>query len=545
MKTYLRERLHAAFLRLQFPPDTSPGFEKPRNPAHGHITATAAMALGKKLGKNPREVASRILEAADLDAALVAKAEVAGPGFLNFTFTDRFFALQLPRILEQGADFGRSALGAGKTAQVEFVSANPTGPLTVGHGWGAVYGDTVANLLEWVGYDVTREYYYNNAGRQMRILGDSVRRRYLEALGEEGEFPGDYYQGEYIREIALHLKEKHGEALRSEPPDGPFLKAAEEEIFADIRKTLDTLGIRFRSFYNEKTLYEEGKIGEVTEELRTRGLVYEQEGAVWLRTSALGGDKDKVIVKSTGEPTYRLPDIAYHVEKFRRGYDLMVDVFGADHVATYPDVLAALTALGHDAGRVKVLIHQFVTIVRGGEVVKMSTRKANFYTLDELIQETDPDVVRFFFLMRGIGSHMNFDLALAKARSDENPVYYLQYAHARIAGIIRHAAEQGAGSPSAENPACDLLVSPEETALIQLLLEFPAVVESCALSYEPHRLAEYLHGLAGQFHRFYHGCRVVTEDPALTRARLALCRATARVFRNGFAVLGVSAPEKM
>ncbi len=338
--------------------------------------------------------------------------------------------------------------------------------------------------------------------------------------------------------------ESDGDRLRGEPAEGKFKEQAETEIFADIKKTLGSLGIVFRSFYNENWLYEQGKIWEVVDELRTKGLAYDSEGAVWFRTSALGLEKDKVIVKSTGEPTYRLPDIAYHREKFRRGYDLMIDVFGADHIATFPDVLAALKALGLDERRVTVLIHQFVTILQDGEVVKMSTRKANFITLDELIAEVGADVVRYFFLMRTISSHLNFDLGLAKKHSDENPVYYLQYAHARICSILRYAGEAPAGeAPAAFDPV--LLSSPAETDLIKTLLLFPETVESCALSYEPHRLADYLQGVATAFHRFYHECRVVTDDAPLTRSRLSLSHAARCVLRNGFDILGISAPEQM
>ena len=463
---------------------------------------------------------------------------------LLISLTDSFYRRQLRELITRGSTFGRSEIGAGKRVQVEFVSANPTGPLTVGHGRGAVFGDTVARLFEWTGHDVTREYYFNNAGRQMRILGDSVRLRYLELLGETLEFPGDYYQGEYIKDIARHLVEAKGDSLRNESAEGRFKEQAEREIFDDIKKTLRSIGIEFGSFFNESSLYEDGKIREVIDDLRSKGLVYDQDGAIWFKTSSFGADKDKVIVKSTGEPTYRLPDIAYHRDKFRRGFDLIIDVFGADHIATYPDVLAGLKALDLDETKVRVLIHQFVTITQNGEVVKMSTRKANFITLEELIAEVGPDVVRYFFIMRTISSHLNFDLALAKQQSDENPVYYLQYAHARICSILRYAERESSTLP-AETVDYELLRSPEELDLVRALLAFPDIVESCALSCEPHRLADYLHGLAGIFHRFYHEHRVVTDDTATTEARLALCFATRVVLRNGFSILGIGAPEQM
>jgi arginyl-tRNA synthetase len=402
----------------------------------------------------------------------------------------------------------------------------------------------VARLYEWTGHAVEREYYFNNAGRQMRILGDSVRLRYLELLGEQVVFPEDYYQGEYIREIARHLAEEQGDRLRGEPAEGRFKERAEQEIFADIRKTLKALGVVFDTFFNENSLYVDGKIAEVVDLFKKNGLAYEQEGATWLKLTALGQEKDKVIIKSGGEPTYRLPDIAYHREKFRRGFDLMVDIFGADHIATYPDVLAGVKALGYDPSKIKVLIHQFVTIVQNGEVVKMSTRKANFITLDELMDEVGADVVRYFFLMRTITSHLNFDLGLAKEESEENPVYYLQYAHARICSIFRKAEDRGVQfSPAALQP--DLLVQAEEITLLKRLLEFPVIVASCAETNEPHRLADYLHDLAGEFHQFYHKHTVLSADAPLTTARLALCTATRTALQNGLTILGINAPEQM
>jgi arginyl-tRNA synthetase len=543
MKEYLREQFRASLRLLGIPSDIGITFEQPRQAHHGDLTTNVAMVAAKALKKNPRQLATELRATLQLDPSLVSNVEVAGPGFINLTFTEKFYRQELARLLAAEASFGRSNIGNGKKTQVEFVSANPTGPLTVGHGRGAVYGDTVANLLEWTGHDVTREYYFNNAGRQMRVLGDSVRLRYLQLLGEQVEFPDDYYQGEYIKEIAAHLKNEFGDALRNEPAEGKFKAQAEKEIFDDIKKTLKSLGIVHKTFFNENSLYDDGKINEVLEEFKKRGLSYEQDGAVWLKTSALGGDKDKVIVKNTGEPTYRLPDIAYHIDKFRRGFELIIDIFGSDHIATYPDVLAALKALGYDETKVKVLIHQFVTIMQGNEIVKMSTRKANYITLDELIAEVGADVVRYFFLMRSMTSHLNFDLGLAKQQSDENPVYYLQYAHARICSIMRKAEEEGRKIAGEANLA--LLADPHELELIKLLLQLPETIEYCAATFEIHRLAEYLQDVATAFHKFYHNCRVVSEDEALTQARLSLCRATKAVLRNGFSVLGISAPEKM
>ncbi len=543
MKDYLTQQLSSALTSLGIATETPITFEKPRQAEHGDLTTNVAMVLAKSQKKNPRQLAAEILANLRFDSTLVSNVEIAGPGFINFRFTEKFYQQQLAELLKKDAAFGRVNLGRGKKAQVEFVSANPTGPLTVGHGRGAVFGDTVANLLEWTGHDVTREYYFNNAGRQMRVLGDSVRLRYLELLGDRIGFPEEYYQGEYIKDIAAHLREQYGDTLRNEPAEGKFKEQAEREIFDDIKKTLKLLGIEHKTFFNENSLYEEGKIQELIDELKKRDLCYESEGALWLKTSALGGDKDKVIVKSSGEPTYRLPDIAYHIDKFRRGFELIIDIFGSDHIATYPDVLAALKALGYDVQKVKVLIHQFVTITQNGAVVKMSTRKANFITLDELIAEVGPDVVRYFFLMRSMSAHLNFDLGLAKQQSEENPVYYVQYAHARICSIMRKAEEEG--KLLRPNPNLTLLSTEHELELIKLLLQFPEMVEYCAGTFEIHRMAEYLQDVATVFHKFYHNCRVVSDDDALTQARLALCHATRIVLRNGFSVLGISAPEKM
>lgn len=543
MKQYLKTQLLGVLRSLSLPENIVPSFEKPRIAAHGDLTTNVAMTAAKQMHANPRQLAQKILESLKLDATLVDKAEIAGPGFINFQFTNKYYQDQLVEIIREGKQFGSANIGKRLKTQVEFVSANPTGPLTVGHGRGAVYGDTIARLLEWTGYDVTREYYFNNAGRQMRLLGDSVRLRYLELIGEKIDFPEDYYQGEYIKDIAQHLKDKHGNGLKNESAEGIFKQQAETEIFDDIKKTLSRIGVKHDVFFNENTLYETGQVKEVIEELRKRDLAYDQDGAVWFKATAFGGEKDKVIVKATGEPTYRLPDIAYHIDKFKRGFDLIIDVLGADHVATYPDVLAGLQALGYDSSKVKVPIHQFVTILQEGEVVKMSTRKANFITLDELIDEVGADVVRYFFLMRGIGSHLNFDLKLAKEQSEENPVYYLQYAHARIASIIRLAESKGVDISKSYD--LSLLTQPEEISLMKLLSEFPDMVESCAATYEPHRLAEYLHDVAGSYHKFYHEHRVVGEDLKITASRIALCLATKTVLANGFAILGITAPEKM
>lgn len=549
MKDYLKSQILHALEASGLQSSVEISFEKPKIESYGDLSTNFALLAAKELKMKPREVAQKVVDAMELDPSLVAAPEIAGPGFINFKFTDKYFLSFINEVLDKGDSYGRSSAGAGKKTQVEFVSANPTGPLTVGHGRNAVFGDTIANVLEWTGHDVTREYYFNNAGRQMRVLGDSVRLRYKEILGEKIDFPEDYYQGEYIRDIAQHLNNENGDGLKDQPAEGIFRERAEQAIFDDIKKTLGRLQIEFDVFYNENSLYETGKIKETIAALESKGLVYDKEGAKWFNATVVGGEQDKVIVKSSGEPTYRLPDIAYHIEKFRRGFDLIVDIFGSDHIATYPDVLLALKALGYDTDKIKVLIHQFVTIFQNGEVVKMLTRKANFITLDELIDWVGADAVRFFFLMRNIGTHLNFDVDLAKKQSEENPVFYLQYAHARIASIARFAEDEGIPQSSTTHDLSpmtyDLLHEKEEIDLAKVLGTFPEVVEAAAATFEPHRIINYLQEIAEAFHRFYHAHRVVIPDKELAMARLALCLATKSVLANGFKILGISAPEKM
>lgn len=542
MKQYLTNLFLKSSEKLSYLKEINLFFDIPKSEAHGDLSCNAAMILSKKLKKNPRTIAEEIVLSLDFDKEIISKIEIAGPGFINFFFSKEYIPQIIDEIIKKDEEFGKSEKYKGKKANVEFVSANPTGPLTVGHGRNAVIGDTVANLLEWTGYEVEREYYFNNAGRQMRVLGDSVRLRYLELLGEKIEFPVDYYQGDYIKEIARNLFDQFGSRLISEIAEGIFKQEAEKEIFKSIRSTLERIGIFHKIFFNENTLYEEKKIDKLLSILKEKDLSYEKEGAVWLKLSEMGNEQDKVIVKSSGEPTYRLPDIAYHCNKFERNYDLMVDLFGSDHNDTYPDVLAGLKALGYDSEKVKVLIHQFVTVVENGEIVKMSTRKANFITLDELIDEVGKDVVRYFFNMRNISAHMNFDLDLAKKQSDENPVFYLQYAHARICSIMK-MVEKESIKLSTEN--LYLLTSDEEQKLLRKLHLFEEEVLYSAENYEPHRICAYLVELAAAFHKFYTFCRIIGSEHKLAEARLSLASAARIVLRNGLRILGVSAPERM
>ncbi len=441
--------------------------------------------------------------------------------------------------------YGLAAEKNGKRVLVEFVSANPTGPLSVGHGRQAILGDCIARLLDAAGYEVDREYYYNDAGRQMRVLGESTRSRYLELLGVPFEFPEDGYQGEYIYDIARELIEEKGDSLRDIEDVAPFKKKAERSIFKDITGTLTRLGITFDKYYNEQSLYEDGHIDDVVARLRDKGLVYEQDGAVWFKTTEFGQKQDRVIIKSSGEPTYRLPDIAYHREKFKRGYDWMVDIFGADHIATVPDVMAGIRALGYDDSKVTVVLHQFVTLMREGRQVKMSTRKANFVTVDELLDEVGPDVIRFFFLMRKADSQLEFDLDLATSQSQENPVYYVQYGHARLSSILKMAEEKGAQQGALDEAPLHLLVEPEELRILKGIAAYPSLVMHAADDLAPHRIVFFLQELAGLFHSYYNKHRFISDDADLTRARLWLGHGLRIVLRNGLLLLGMTAPEKM
>jgi len=518
--------------------------ERSRQPEHGDYGSPVCLRLAREARMPPREIATRVAKHLP-SAPFVGQVKVAGPGYINITLDTSWLAAQVEAILDAGETFGNLEIGRGQKAQVEFVSANPTGPLTVGRGRGGVMGDTLANLLAAAGYQVEREYYFNNAGRQMEILGNSVRLRYLELLGQEVSFPEDHYQGGYIQDIAAALQAEHRETL-VDADVSVFKDRAEADIFADIRTTLARLGIYLDNYFNENSLYESGQVWDVLEALRERGYVFEKEGATWFRATDLGGKQDRVLVKSSGEPTYRLPDIAYHVEKIRRGYGLMVTILGSDHVEEYPDVLAGLQALGYDTENVRVVFHQFVTLVRGEEQVKMSTRRGHFVTLDELIDEVGADAVRYFMLARSTDSHMEFDLDLAVEQSERNPVYYIQYAHARIASILRHARDLGWALD--EPASLSLLHHPSELALIRKMLELPEVIAQAATKLSPHSLPFYAQELAATFHAFYRDCRVVSANPAdadLTRARLRLVQTAKSVLARVLHLMGMTAPERM
>ncbi|MCX7909167.1 MAG: arginine--tRNA ligase [Ignavibacteria bacterium] len=521
-------------------------FEQPRNEQFGDIATNIALLIGKEKKENPRKIAEDITSKLSFDPNLIDKISVDGPGFINIKLSNLFFTQELERMFNLGENYGKSSKGSNRKVNVEYVSANPTGLLHLGHGRNACIGDSIANLYQWLGYDVTREYYFNNAGRQMQILARSIYARYRQLLGEEEfPFPEDGYFGDYIKDIAKEIAEKFGDQYKVETAENLefFKKYGENWCFEKIRSTLEKLNIRHDLFFNEDTLYSTGKINEVIDILKQKGLVYQKDGALWLAFTKLGLTEDRVIVKSSGEPTYRLPDIAYHRDKFERGFDLIVDILGSDHIATVPDVIAGLGALGYDTSKVKVVFHQFVTLTENGEQVKMSKRSGRSYTLDELISEVGPDVVRFFFLMRNVSSHLEFDLGLAREQSEKNPVYYLQYAYARICSIFDTAKERGIEFNFEANTTC--LEHPQELNLIKVQRRFPEVIEIAAEKFEPQILADYLYDLATAFHTFYHNCRIIGSEEPILSARFKLAKVTQTILKNGLTILGVSAPTRM
>jgi len=550
----------------------TPVLEIPRQKDHGDFATNVAMTLAKRLGKAPRKIAEALIDQLGDAEGLLKSSEIAGPGFINFRLAENCWQNLLCEIAEAGNQYGSATFGNNRRVQVEFVSANPTGPLSTGHGRQAILGDAICRLLEFTGHDVTREYYSNNGGRQMRVLGDSVKARYCERLGKAAApskqaladpenawedardglpvlFPKDGYQGDYIGDIAAGLIEESGDALLDEPGDGVFRVRAQAAIFEEIRATLDRIGISFDVFYDEQTLYDEGKIDAAVEDLRSRQLIFEEDGAVWLRSTALGLDRDRVVIKSSGEPTYLLPDIAYHREKFRRGFETIIDVQGADHIEQFPFVATATGALGFDAEQIELVLHQFVTVTRGGQQVKQSTRKATFITIDELLDQIGVDVFRFFMVERRADSHLDFDLDLAQDKNwRKNPTYYIQYTFARSCGLERKAKEAGIAMPGPRDFDPSRLELEEEIEIVRKLSEFPDLVARAAGSREPHHIAYYLRDLAGLWSPYLQDGkrhRILSDDEALTAARLGLSLAVRVVLKNGLALLGISAPEQM
>lgn len=566
--------------RLGDAPIPQPIIERTRDSRHGDFACNVALMLAKAARCKPRDLAEQLIAALP-PSPVVAKVEIAGPGFINFTLAPDAYRAVISEVLNQGHDYGRSNLGQGKRVQVEFVSANPTGPLHVGHGRGAAYGAVVADLLEAVGYDVHREYYVNDAGRQMDILAASVWLRYLELCDETIAFPSNGYRGDYVWDIAATLHREHGDSYRfaasevfdgvaaDEPAGGDKEKHIDDvierakqllgdnryryvfelalnTILDDIRDDLGLFGVTYQEWFSERSLTESGAVNKTLQRLQDSGYVYEKGGALWFKSTEFGDEKDRVVVRDNGQTTYFASDIAYHMDKLERGFERVIDVWGADHHGYVPRVKAAMQAVGDDPSRLDVLLVQFAILYRGGERVQMSTRSGSFVTLRELRKEVGSDAARFFYVMRKCEQHMDFDLDLAKSQSSDNPVYYVQYAHARVCSVLRQAAEKGIPveiTPGQQN--LERLTEAHEQTLLKTLSRYPEVVENSALNEEPHQLTHYVRDLANDFHTYYNAHQFLVEDEALRDARIKLILAVRQVLRNGLNLLGVSAPEKM
>ncbi|MDH5484747.1 MAG: arginine--tRNA ligase [Gammaproteobacteria bacterium] len=551
-----------------------------KDQSHGDFATNLALMLSKPAAKNPRELAQMLVDALPENSAIV-KVDIAGPGFINFFVSQDNTLSVISTVLNQAETYGLSNIGAGRKVQLEFVSANPTGPLHVGHGRGAAYGATVADLLEAIGFDVHREYYVNDAGRQMDILATSVWLRYLQICEVEITFPSNAYKGDYVQDIARDLLAQHDRNLvhptaavmhdiPADEPDGgdkeihidalimrcktllgddAYLQLFDlglNIILDDIREDLAGFGVTYDEWFSERTLAQRGLIKQAIDRLQATGYIYEKKGALWFKSTEFGDEKDRVVVRDNGQATYFASDIAYHMDKMERGFDRVIDVWGADHHGYVPRVKAALKALGDDADKLDVLLVQFASLYRHGEKVQMSTRSGSFVTLRELREEVGNDAARFFYVMRKCEQHMDFDLDLAKSQSSDNPVYYIQYAHARICSVFRQLAEKNIQHDIPQgNEHLNLLTESHEVALINSLSRYPEYVEKSALNEEPHQLAHFLRDTANELHTYYNAHQFIVEDATIRNARLNLITATRHVLCNGLKLLGVSAPEKM
>lgn len=523
--------------------------ERPARPEHGDWASPVALGLARRLGRSPREIATELVAGLEVDPEVFDEISVAGPGFLNARLSSGYLQEGVGRVLGAGKAYGTSSRQAGRSVNVEFVSSNPTGPLHVGHARNAVLGDTIAALLEGQGAAVTREYYFNDAGRQMDVLAASVHARYRQLWDPGFPFPEEGYRGGYIEDLAVELREEVGEGFREVPAVeclAEIRRFAGQRIEAGIREDLARFRVEFDVYFNESSLYRDGRLKETIEALRRIDAAYDKDGAVWLRAKAYGDEEDRVLVKSSGEPTYLLPDIAYHLDKHARGFDAAIDVWGADHHSYAVRMQAALTALGYPRDWLRTVIYQQVSLIEDGQEVRLSTRRNRMVTLRELMDDIGVDVARYFLLMRKGDTHMTFDLDLARQQSEENPVYYVQYAHARIAGVFERLEEKSWDPLAAGVPdTLDRLQADTELDVLRALDDYPDVVSDAADALEPHRVTDYLEGLARRFHLWYHGERFLVEDEGLARARLALARAVQRVLENGLGTLGVTAPETM
>ncbi|MCV4235863.1 arginine--tRNA ligase [Virgibacillus sp. LDC1] len=522
--------------------------EVPKDKSHGDLATNVAMQLTRIAKKNPRQIAEAILEHLDMAKASIEKAEIAGPGFINFTLDKGYLYPIVALVEEQGDNYGRIAAGKGQKVQMEFVSANPTGSLHLGHARGAAVGDALCNVLDFAGYEVTREYYINDAGNQVVNLIKSLEARYLQELGQDAEMPEDGYHGEDIKGFAKELVAEKGDSLLSMDPGerSAFLRQFGLEKELDkIKRDLNRFRVHFDEWFSETSLYENGLVEKSLEELKSKGEAYEKDGATWLRTTDYGDDKDRVLVKNDGTYTYLTPDIAYHRNKYERGYDKILNIWGADHHGYIPRMRAAMEALGNDPDKLIVLIAQMVSLFQDGEKVKMSKRTGKAVTMEDLMDEVGVDAIRYFFTMRSMDSHLDFDMDLAVSTSNENPVFYVQYAHARICSVFRQAEEQGVNLLPLSEVNLSVLTTEHEYDILRKIGELPQEVSLAAENYAPHRLIRYVYELASLFHSYYRAERVITEDADQTQARLALLRAVRTVIANVLRLMGVSAPERM
>jgi arginyl-tRNA synthetase len=536
----------AGELKLETQPAVT--LETPREKNHGDLATTLPLTMAKSEGMPPRKIAEIILKHLSDKDGVLEKTEIAGPGFINFFLHQDRWRETLFDIDAEGERYGLPDIGKGGKVLVEFVSANPTGPLHVGHGRGAAVGDALANLLAATGFDVRREFYINDAGRQIRLLALSLYSRYQQVLGNDVPFPEDGYHGGYIEELARDFIAAHGKKYLSTPFDeclDAFTDFGREAMLADIRKDLDAFGVRFDTWFSEKGLLADGSVKASLDELMESRNLYEQDGALWLRSTMFGDDKDRVVVKKDGDYTYLATDIAYHRNKLGRGFETLVNIWGADHHGYIPRVQAVIQAFGHPKDSLHVLLVQLVSILRHGQPVPMSKRAGTFVTLRDVVQDVGADAARYIFLTRRSDSHLDFDLDVAKEQSRENPVYYVQYAHARLASLFREAESRGMKVPPADAVNIALLDLEEEQNIIKALARYPEMIEEAALAYEPHRLTFYLQDLAGLLHNYYFKHRVITEDAARTAAKLFLMKQVKTVIGSALKVLGVTAPEKM
>ncbi|GAB4489040.1 MAG: arginine--tRNA ligase [Thermodesulfovibrionales bacterium] len=548
MKKTFADRLARALETLGVSPCPLIEIETPREKSFGDLSSPLAMVLAKQLKKPPRKIAEEIA-ASITDETIFERIEVAGPGFINATFAQAFLGDSLRRLVTGGPPGMRASIGAGKKVLVEFVSANPTGPLHIGHARGAAVGNALCNLLEAHGFQVDREYYVNDAGRQIKMLGLSVHARYLQLLGRDVPFPEEGYRGSYIDDEAAALIREKGERYRDrlfEECGGEISDWACGRMLDLIRTDLAKFGIRpFRNWVSERGMHESGKVRSAVEDLKRRGYLYEQDNALWFRSTDFTDDKDRVVIKSDGEHTYFASDIAYHKDKLDRGYDFIVDIWGADHHGYIPRIASVMQAFGYDTDRFKVILVQMVNLLRHGEPFQMSKRAGTFVTLSEIVDLVGPDITKFIFLTRKADSHLDFDVDVVTASSSENPVFYVQYAHARINSILANAREQGIGPAALEGADLSLLAEARERELIVKLLSYPSVLEGAATTFEPHRVTFFLQELASVFHAYYHDTRVLADDLALAKARIFLCTAVMTVIKDALGLLDVTKPEKM